>query len=105
MSGMFSKLKCRYIERAEKIHDYVQLRFDDRAILNVYNRFSIDDNPNGDLSSLIGLMLTDTSSSDIAINLFLSGEKTFRIGMLDADYSGPEAMEYIASDGQRIVFP
>jgi len=94
----------RTVKSAATVHDYMQIYFDDGTILNIFNRIrapAIDD-------ILLAGLVHETVSDEIAcadtILLRFSSGKSLEIGMSDADYRGPEALELIESDGKRIVW-
>ena len=85
-------------------NDYVQLQFDDGAILNIFNRYWLTPAERGDLSRLVGTTVVGSESTDSSECLRFSDETLLEIGMTDGDYNGPEAIEVIEIDGTRIVW-
>lgn len=104
MSQILSKLVHRHVEQVRHVHDYVQLRFDDGAILNVFNSATVSGGRPDDLSSLVGVEVAEVSSTNTNVCLVMADGNVLTVGMADADYRGPEAMEYIAADGGRVVW-
>ena len=94
-------LRNRFIHRIEKIHDYVQIYFDDGSVLNIFNDFSIGCSKFGDL---IGCEVVEIVINESDIYFSLSKGITIRVGMVDADFYGPEAMEYIPTTGPSVVW-
>lgn len=92
------------IQRAENIHDYVQLHFDNSAILNIFSRFRIS-GLEADIAGISGLKVSEISDRQKEIILKLSDGRQIEIGYNDEDYSGPEALELIDPDGQIVVWP
>lgn len=102
MPDVLNHLLHRRIRQAERVHDYAQIYFDDGAILNIFNSFSV---AGGEVADLNGSEVIDVHSDEAAISLLLSDAKSIRVGMADADYRGPEALEYITVDGGRVIWP
>lgn len=102
MPEVIEQLLHRRIKKAERIHDYAQIYFDDGAVLNIFNSLSVT---GGEFADLTGSEVIGVNSGEVAINLLLSNGRSVRVGMTDDDYQGPEAMEYITADGTRIVWP
>ena len=63
-------LRNRFIHRIEKIHDYVQIYFDDGSVLNIFNDFSIGCSKFGDL---IGCEVVEIIINQSAIYISLGG--------------------------------
>jgi len=102
MSESLEFLVDKQIDRAEIIHDYLQLFFVDGTILNILNFYSID----GALDPrLAGYELAVVQQNEKEVTLSLLPEGTIRVGLKNSDYRGPEAMEYIRKDGPCIVWP
>lgn len=87
----------------ERVHDYVQLRFDNGDLLNVFNEFRIEGNRDADITVIVGLVVNVASTGKDEVCLRL-GSKTFRISLLDSAYRGPEAIEYVPVSGNRVVW-
>jgi len=99
-----SRIAGRVIKSASIVHDYVQLNFDDGSILNVFNQIRTPTINDGFVAWLANKrVLEDITNKDVII-LRLSGGDSVEIGMSDADYRGPEALELIEADGKRIVW-
>ena len=92
------------IEKIEAIHDYLQIWFSNGALLNVYNAFDLL-GTGGLVSSLVQGVIQQIKTDDCSLMLSLVDGRALRIGLLDADFRGPEAMEYIGVDGVRVVWP
>jgi len=101
MSTKLQELVNKHIKRAQKVHDYFQLYFVDGTILNIFNSYSIIDGSDMDLS---GYEIVAVNSDVNTVNLVLSPQGTIQVGMKDSDYRGPEAMEYIATNGAYVVW-
>ena len=85
------------------VHDYVQLRFEQGATLNIFNRIKAHEQSSQKLEDLIGMRLTGIESDSTTVRIDFEGN-TVVIGMTPTDYGGPEAIEYIAADGGNIVW-
>ena len=101
--GLLRGLK---IQKAEMVYDYLQLWFDNGVGLNIFNVFTVTGGCVADnLSQLVGCEVCSVDISYIAVRIVLAtGAKSIRVGMSDCDYHGPEAMEYIGTGGERIVW-
>lgn len=78
------------VKNAIQVHDYHQLFFEEGAILNVYNDFEVSGD--GRVSSLEGAKVEEVEDTEVAATLRFSGDKSLRIDLRDAAYSGPEAL-------------
>lgn len=94
-------LSNRFINKIEKVHDYVQIHFNDGSCLNIFNDFSVSCDQFGDL---IGCEVVEIIIDESAISFSLSSGVAIRVGMVDADFHGPEAMEYIPITGPSVVW-
>lgn len=101
MSEILDRLLHRRILRVERVHDYMQIYFDDCSILNIFNTVRIS---GGQLGELTNCEIMGSDSDAATASLLLSNGGAIHIGISDADYSGPEAMEYIPASGLRIVW-
>lgn len=101
MSEVIEQLLHQRINKIEEIHDYVQIHFANGAILNIFNTFSVS---GGELVDLIGSEISGVNTNEIEANLLLSKGGAIHVGMTDADYVGPEAMEFIAANGARVIW-
>jgi hypothetical protein len=104
MLDTFNLLMGRRIQKAEMVHDYLQLWFDNGVVLNIFNAFTLIGFVAYDLSQLVGCEVGSVVARDNAVEIVLMGGKLIRVGMADSDYQGPEAMEYIGVDGECIVW-
>jgi len=76
---------------AMKVHDYVQLIFEQGIVLSIYNEFRL---PNGDdISSLRGEKLLKAEEKQEEIILHFSNGKSLSIDLRDEAYNGPEALQ------------
>jgi hypothetical protein len=94
----------RRVGRACKHQDYIQLFFADGSILNIFNRIIGGELNNDFLGSLANTTVSTCVSKEGSIVLQFSNGQQFEVGMIDADYSSPEALEFIGEDGRRIVW-
>jgi hypothetical protein len=105
MRNMLGLLVGRKIVRAEKVHDYLQLWFDNGALLNIFNLFTVSNGLAEGYSLLIECEISSVGVSDEAVEFAFMDGKCLHVGMADSDYQGPEAMEYVGVNGERIVWP
>lgn len=92
------------IQNAERVHDYVQLSFDNSAILNIYCWFRVD-GTDQDISKVVGLKVREVLNVPYGMFLKFYADQQIEIRYNDEDYSGPEALELIDPSGQIIVWP
>lgn len=104
MSDALEGLCGRKIQKIEYIHDYVQLIFDGGEILNIFNALTVQGCPPEDLSQFLGSELCFVSVSKNSVSFVFNGGKSVCVGMSDEDYRGPEAIEYLGANGERIVW-
>ena len=94
----------RKIESANFIHDYLQIRFEDGSVMNIFNAIELSGFFAGDISKSIGCNIINFEGDDRAITISLGAGKTIKIGTLDEDYRGPEAIEYRGADGSIVIW-
>jgi len=92
------------IKKAELIHDYLQLYFEDGIVMNVFNSFCVVGNKSTDFSSISEIEISSVSLENERIDIELSDGKIIQIGMQEKDYRGPEAIEFIEASGRRVVW-
>jgi hypothetical protein len=79
------------VTNALRVHDYVQVLFEQDIALNIYNEFKLF---NGhDLSSLNGTKLLRAEEKQDELILYFSNGKRLDIDLRDEAYNGPEALE------------
>jgi hypothetical protein len=94
----------RVVDRACKVHDYVQIYFDNGSILNVFNKIGGGDLSDEFFLSLSRARVTEFELKEGAVSIAFSNGKRLKVGMTDDDYQSPEALELICSDGRLIVW-
>jgi len=99
--NVLQKIVGLTIQKTEQIIDYAQLHFSDGSILNIYNRYDLE---NCTLSSIQGDRLIYAVESDGKIELKFDGGGLLSVGMTDDDYNGPEAMDLNLADGNIVVW-
>lgn len=104
MQKMLDQLLGVKLSKAEVVHDYLQLRFENGVILNVFNAYSTREFSIDDLSNIFGCDVCAIRIDETAVEFEFSGGGAIRVGMSDNDYEGPEAMEYIGATGDRVVW-
>lgn len=102
-TSALSSLVGRRIVAAEVIHDYVQLRFDNGDVLNVFNEYGIEGGVGLDVHALTDRCVAAVFTQPHEVRLDL-GDLRFRVSLLDVAYRGPEAIEYIPSSGNRVIW-
>jgi len=93
------------VKKTEEVYDYVQLYFDDESILNIYNRFTINDKKNQKISTVLDLIVIQIIETEDIVTLNFSSNRKIAISLKDEDYSGPEALELIDPNGQIAIWP
>jgi hypothetical protein len=104
MQNVLGLLVGRKIQEAEKIHDYLQLWFDNGVLLNIFNVITVIGCMADDFSQFVGCEVSSINESDVAVEIVFLDGKLLRVGMSDGDYHGPEAMEYVGVGGEIVVW-
>jgi hypothetical protein len=84
------------------VHDYLQIHFDDGSIFNIYNPYEAEES---DINRLGKCAITSVEIDPKFMRLSFSQGQPIKIWLRDKDYNGPEALEYIDSDGTRLIWP
>ena len=103
MAGKF-EIAGLTITQAQRIHDYVQLGFDNGWGLNIYNRIVSPEISESFLRRLADCIVEAEDVRDGRYVLRLDGGMSIAVGIEDDDYNGPEAMELIKPSGVRVVW-
>lgn len=103
MTTPLANLVGQRITAAERVHDYMQIRFGNGDLLNVFNEYRIEGRGEESVTDLIDLVVSDASTRKEEVCIAL-GTKTLRISLVDSAYRGPEAIEYIPASGKRVVW-
>lgn len=92
------------VDAANRIHDYIQIRFETGGVLNIYNLFELAAPTRGvaRLEDLIGCSVSAALEHRNGIRLTI-GETTVFIDLTDTAFSGPEALEYVPASGSSVV--
>lgn len=94
------------IVKAEVVEDYLQLWFDDGAVLNVYNEHEIT-GPAGKVhhsDDLLNASLVQVNENGPQIRLTFSNRLDLSIDMSEEGYLGPEAIELNREDAPTVVW-
>lgn len=97
--SVLQSLVGRTVASLERGNDSLHLGFDDGAALHVFNRYEIS---GGALENLVGAIVQSVSERAEAVVFAFSLGVTLSVGLVDADYSGPEGMQF-ARPGEPIV--
>lgn len=89
------------IQMAKKLQDYAQIGFKDGIILNIYNNYVLSGK---DISSLEGKRIVEIKETEREIVIFLENDQQMKIGLLDQDFNGPEALELNCIDSPPVVW-
>lgn len=104
MINILHQLVGQSVRKVVPLHDYLQIYFDQGGILNIYNRYQIFVRCEGDVLSFVEKKATDIMEEPKAITFTFGADHSIRVFLLDADYRGPEAMEFIEKDGSRSIW-
>ena len=85
----------------EKVHDYIQIKFEGNDILSIYNKYEYNGIALDNIKTCKVLSVEETASK---IVLYLDDGKNIIVGMDNADYFGPEAMVLLCADGATMVW-
>jgi hypothetical protein len=106
------ELVGRQLSSVEFVRDYVQLRFDGPC-LSVLNPLSLkryttvvqsaDTGFRDGLCSQIGIEVENVTISDGQLIVNFVSAVAFLVSLRNEDYTGPEAINYIANDGTWMV--
>lgn len=96
-------IRGKVVKRVDAIHDYIQIEFEDGAMLNIYNRHILTGDAGKGLGALAGKVVTQATEQDRGITVHFGDSLSMQIGMATGDFSGPEAMLYRHKD-QLIVW-
>ncbi len=104
MEKAFAPLIGIRIRKAEVIHDYLQLSFEDGAVLNVFNAYTVVGASPDNLSIILESKISGVFVENESIDMEFSNGVVIRISMKESDYRGPEAIEYVGVDGVRTIW-
>jgi hypothetical protein len=97
--SVLQSLVGHIVASLERDNDSLHLEFNDGAALHVFNQHRIS---GGALENLAGATVQSVSERPEAVVFTFSLGVTLSVGLVDADYSGPEAMQ-LARPGKPIV--
>lgn len=103
MTSALAPLVGRYVTVADVVHDYIQLRFDNGDILNIFNEYGLEGIGGFDVQALVGRRVASVSVQPQEVRVQLDGVQ-LRVSLLDAAFRGPEAIEYIPASGCPVVW-
>ena len=103
MQVMVEMLEGQKLASAECVYDYLQMRFETGVVLNIFTKALVIGANSDDASELIGLRISSIKVESDSV-VFSFGDKALSVSIADEDYHGPEAMECVGIDGQRIVW-
>ena len=72
------------------IHDYIQLVFENKGILNLYNKTTMPD----DINLIENNIIKNYVLNDKYLKLILNNEICIEMSMKHEDHNGPEAFEF-----------
>jgi hypothetical protein len=91
-----------HVSKIQVTRDYLQIFFAEGGVLNIFNSHTIE---NASDPGLTGYEVVGVEPKDTAISLFLLPEGKIKVGLLNSDYQGPEAMTFQTAEGQIFVWP
>jgi hypothetical protein len=90
--------------KAQLVHDYLQLFFEDGTALNVFNRFDLVDAPTPGLMQLEGAEASCIMANEPAIEIQFATGARLCIDLEDGSWTGTEALECEATKGAILVW-
>jgi len=102
MKSKLDILESVTVTDALKVHDYVQLLFEQDIVLNIYNEFKLSNNH--DVSSLNGIKVLKVEEKPEAVILYFSNGTRLDIDLRDEAYNGPEALELCVPGQPTVVW-
>ena len=103
MANIFDPLVGSKISSVEMVHDYLQLYFENGEILNIYNKYTLSNCDELKLLMLVGCKISNIVVNDIEVTISFTTGELINVSLLDADYSGPEAMQYIDMNKNHFI--
>lgn len=89
---------------ADRVHDYVQLRFDSGDVLNVFNAFDLGcDGGPVMLDHLVGVRVETVVEEQESVRLEGTGI-ALCIDLTRDSFSGPEALHFVPATGEQVVW-
>lgn len=93
-TSTLSPLVGQRVIATDVVHDYLQVRFENGDLLNVYNVYELQGKTGAaQIGALVGLRVDATTMRKDAVRIEC-GALTLRMDLADASFSGPEALEY-----------
>lgn len=89
------------VEKIELIHDYLQICYDDKSVLNIYSNYSFN---NDDSNNLKGTELTNTIEKDNEVVLVFNDAIRLSVDLSDDGYNYPEAMTLFREAKPTVVW-
>lgn len=102
MAHALLSLVGRHVTAADVVHDYVQLKFDNGDVMNVFNEYGLEGAEASGIHAIVGLCVAAVSVQSQELRIDFGGLK-LSVSLLDAAFRGPEAIEYIPTVGSRVV--
>ncbi len=103
-SSPLSALVGQRVAAAGRVHDYVQLRFDQGDVLNVFNVFDLrDEHGPVTLDHLVGVSIETVDDERDFVRL-AAGAIALRVDLTQNSFVGPEALHYIPTCGEQVVW-
>lgn len=91
------------VTEANKVHDYLQLRFGDSATLNINNKYKLSSGAE-DIECVTGHAVLDVKANALFIEIVFIDSCSLIIGLGEDDYNGPEAVEMYVSGCSPIIW-
>jgi hypothetical protein len=80
----------KIIVEINNMHDYIQIKFNDNSILDLYNKTKI----NGEKEVFLNKTVEDFILTENSLRIYLNDEISIEMNMEDIDYEGPKIFEY-----------
>ena len=89
------------VEKIVKVHDYVQIYYSDRVIMNVYNNYQHNSET---LSSIENCIVETAEENDQRVLIRFVGGVFLSISLSDDAYNGPEALTLFVEGETPVVW-
>jgi len=91
MQSKLESLVGLVVTQVLRVHDYVQVLFEQDIVLNIYNEFKLSNGHN--ISALTNTKLLRAEEKGDAVIFYFSNGTCLAIDLREEAYNGPEALE------------
>ena len=82
----------------------MQVVFDDISSLRIYNKYELVKTNILAIDELVDKVALSVNTTVDAIEIIFWPETILKIGLHETDFNGPEAAQFISSEGNRVVW-